>query len=265
MALTKKTVAKGAGAIGIKQISTGRLLYLDLNSRYELSKTEETGDAVQGVNSDGTLVDLAAAGSELSFELTVASKKNTRNINELVMNSEFVSKVGYEYPWVESHTVAAGTVTLKGSTAPVAASMFVTYLDGAKLTSTGGAPAAGQFKDNGNGTITLNAADNGKNVVIYYKISGNVTVQGGGDNAALGDLEVLFHQVSNDSDQTNKKGVDILWLPKCSIAGDASLVFSNEVQDKEFVLKPVIPTTPAGWTVPYQWIRDVEIDNRNAG
>jgi hypothetical protein len=198
MALTKKTVSKGAGAIGIRQISTGRILYLDLNSRYELTKTAEEGDPIQGVNSDGNLVDLDAAGQELSFELEVASKKNTRNINELMLNAGYVSKTGYQFPWVEAHTVASAEVTLKGSAAPVASSMYVSYLDGAKLTNVGGGAVdgAGKFKDNGDGTIEFHAGDNGKNVVIRYLIEDDVEVQGGADNQELGDLEAFFHQVS---------------------------------------------------------------------
>jgi hypothetical protein len=75
----------------------------------------------------------------------------------------------------------------------------------------------------------------------------------------------MFHQVSGSSSTTGKKGIDILWLPKCALLSDASFEFSNDVADKSFKLTGLIPDVPVGFKVPYVMIRDVEIDNTNAG
>lgn len=266
MSFTRSTVAKGAGAVAIRRISDSRLLYLNNNSKYTFTKNTTDGEKVQGFNSTGALVDLDVAGQETTFELEVASKKNTRNINEMVLDSEYVTKATYSTPWVETATVASGSVTLNGSASPTATTMAVTLLDGTKLTSTGGTPAAGQFKDNGDGTVTFNAAENGKTVVIFYKYTAsNVFVQGGADQSNIGYVEVMFHQVSGSSSDPTKKGVDVLWLPKCSLSGESTFEFSNEVQDKSFKLTAIIPDSPAGYLVPYVWIRDIEIVNTNAG
>lgn len=265
MTVTPTTIVKGAGAVCFKQISTGRNLHLSLNSKVVFTKGVQAGDAVTGVNSDGDEVTLAKSGDTLTFELEVNTKKNTRNLNELILDSEYIAKTGFEFPHAEAQTVASGTITLAGTTAPVSGKTKVSYLDGGVLTSTGGTPTAGQFKDNGDGTITFNSGDNGKIVVISYYMTQNVNVQGGADNAPLGDLEVFFHQVSGTSSVSNKKGVDMLWLPKCSLSGDSSLEFSSAVQDKPFKLTAAIPDTPSGWKVPYAIIRGAEINNANAG
>jgi hypothetical protein len=266
MTVTRNTVAKGAGAVAIKRISDNRLLYLNTNSKYTISKSTSDGDKVQGFNSDGKLVDLDIAGQDETYELEIASKKNTRNINEMVLNSAYVTKASYNAPWAESQTVASGTVTLTGGT-PVATTLQASYLDGTKLTSTGTTPsAAGTYKDNADGTVTFHAGDNGKTIVFYYLTSvSNVFTQGGVDNDALGYLEVMFHQVSGTSSVTNKKSVDIFWLPKCSLSGESTLEFDNNVQDKTFKLTALIPDTPTGFKVPYAIIRDAEINNSNAG
>lgn len=266
MTVTNSVIVKGAGGLCLKQIATGRLLYLSLNSKITFTKSEQAGDAVTGVNSDGNQVTLSQAGSTLTYELEVNSKKNTRNMNEMILNAEYVPKTGYEFPHAEVQTIAAGAITLAGSDAPVAGKTKVTQLDtGTMFTPTGSAPSAGEFKDNGDGTITFNTADNGKQVVIGYYQTQDVSVQGGADNTAPGDMEVFFHQVSGTSDVSGSKGVDILWLPKCSISGDVSLDFSSDVNDKTFKLTANIPDTPSGWTVPYAIIRGAELDNSNAG
>lgn len=265
MAFTQNTVAKGAGALAIRRISDNRLLWLNTNSKYTLTKATTEGDKVQGFNSTGTLVDLDVAGQEESYELEVSSKKNTRNINEMVLDSVYVAKTNFQAPWVESATIAAD-YTLKGGT-PVASTMQVSSLDGSTIYErVAGAPNAGQFKDDGDGTVTFNAADVGKLVVIYYKIQHATSfTQGGADHEAVGYVDVMFHQVSGTSSTSPKKGVDIIWLPKCSISGEASFEYSNEVQDKTFKLTGLIPDTPAGWVKPYTIIRNVELDNTNAG
>ncbi len=266
MTVTSSIITKGAGAVCLKQISTGRLLFLSLNSKIVFTKTEAAGEAVTGVNSDGDEVTLSQSGSTLTYELEVNSKKNTRNMNELILGAAYVAKTGFEFPHAEAQTIAGGTITLAGSTAPVAGKTKVTQLDtGTVFASTGSAPSAGQFKDNGDGTITFNASDNGKQVVIAYYQTQNVSVQGGADSTALGDLEVFFHQVSGTSSVSGKKGADILWLPKCTVGGDSSLEFSNAVQEKPFKLTAAVPDTPSGWKVPYAIIRGAELDNSNAG
>jgi hypothetical protein len=266
MTFSRNTVAKGGGAIGIRRISDGRLLFLNTNSKYTFTKSTSDGDKVQGFNSDGTLIDLDVAGQEETYTLDVTSKKNSQNINELVLNSAFVNKTSYQAPWVESAAVDTGAVTLKGGT-PVASSLSATYLDGAKLTSTGSTPsAAGQYKDNGDGTVTFHSGDNGKNIVFFYKINvANIATQGGADHDPLGYLEVMFHQVGGTSSTSGKKGVDILWLPKCSLSGESTLEFDNTVQDKAFKLTALIPDTPTGFKVPYVLLRNLELDNTNAG
>ncbi len=266
MTVTRSTVAKGAGAVAIKRLSDNRLLYLNTNSKYTFNKTTSDGDKVQGFNSSGSLVDLDVAGQDQTFELEISSKKNTRNINELVLNSAYTAKASYNAPWNEAQTVSGGAVTLSGGT-PVASSLYASYLDGTKLTSTGSTPsAAGQYKDNGDGTVTFHAGDNGKTIAFfYYTTVSNVFTQGGVDHDALGYLEVQFHQVSGTSSVGGKKGVDILWLPKCSLSGESTLEFDNNVQDKTFKLTALIPDTPANFQVPYSWTRDVEINNTNAG
>lgn len=266
MAFTRSTVAKGAGAIGIQRATDNRLLFLSLNSKYTLTKSVTEGDKVQGFNSVGNLVDLDVSGSDITFELEVASKKNTRNFNELVLDSAYTTKASYAAPWVESGTVTGGTITLQGGT-PVASTLVVSYLDGTKLASTGVTPtAAGQYKDNGDGTITFHSGDNGKNVAMFYQTNlTNVFTQGGADDEPMGYLNIMFHQVSGTSSTNGKKGIDILWLPKCSLSGEASLEFSNEVQDKSFKVTALIPDTPVGFKQPYVFIRDCEINNTNAG
>jgi hypothetical protein len=266
MTYTRNTVAKGAGAVGIRRISDNRILFLNVNSRYSFNRTATEGDAVQGFNSDGNLVDLDTAGSEISYELEIASRKNTQNMNELLLDSIYTAEASYNVPWVESALVASGTVTLEGGT-PVATTLYVSYLDGSKLTSTGSTPsAAGTYKDNGDGTITFHSGDNGKNIVAYYKIAKtNIASQGGANNEAVGYVDVMFHQVSGTSSTNGQKGVDVLWIPKASLSGESSLEFSEAVQEKTFTLTALIPDTPAGFKVPYIFLRNIEIDNTNAG
>lgn len=265
MTVTRSTIAKGVGGVGIRRISDNRVLYLTINSSVTFEKTTTEGDKVQGVNSAGTTVDLDVAGSEESFELTVNSNKNTRNMLEMVMGAGFKTKASYNIPWTESQAPASGTITLSGGT-PVASSLYVSYLDGEALVSTAGTPTEGQYKDEGDGTVTFNAADNGKNVVLHYKTAASdVYLQGGDDNDALGNVDAMFYQVAGTSDVSGKKMVDILWLPKCSVSGEVSMEFGSEVSEKSFVLTGLIPDTPSGFTVPYAWIRGVEIDNSNAG
>jgi hypothetical protein len=266
MAFTRSTVAKGAGAITIRRQVDDRLLFLNTNSKYVFSRTVAQGDKVQGFNSEGRLIDLDIASSEETYELEVSSRKNTRNINELSLDALYVAKTSYDAPWAEMATVASGSVTLKGGT-PVSASTLVTYVDGGKLTLTAVTPtAAGQYKDNGDGTLTFHSGDNGKTVAIFYKTAvSNVSVQGGADYTAVGYVDVMFHQVSGSSSVGSKKGVDILWLPKCALSGDLSFEYSNAVAEKTFKLTGLIPETPAGFKVPYVIVRDVEIDNTNAG
>jgi hypothetical protein len=265
MTVTRNTVAKGGGAVGIRRITDDRILYLNTNSKYTLTKATTDGNKVQGFTSDGSLLDLDVAGQEETYTLEIASKKNTRNINEMAFDSAYVTKATFNAPWVESATVASGTVTLNGGT-PVSTTLVCSYIDGSKLASTGSAPSAGQFKDNGDGTVTFNAADNGKVVILFYKTTvSNVYTQGGADHTAVGYVDVLFHQVSGSSTVSNKKSADIIWLPKCSISGEASFEYSNDVQDKSFKLTGLIPDTPSGFLKPYVIIRDVEINNTNAG
>lgn len=265
MTFTRNTVAKGMGALSIRRISDNRIIYLNTNSKYTFTKSTQEGDKVQGVNSDGTLVDLDVAGSQETYELEVSSKKNTQNINEMVMNSIYVAQASYAFPWSEVATVAT-TVTLKGGT-PVGSTAQVTSLDGlTKYSRVSGAPNAGEFKDNGDGTLTFNASDVGKQVAVWYKITqSNVFSQGGADHQALGYVDVTFYQVSGTSSTSGKTGVDILWLPKCSLSGDSSFEFSEAVQDKTFKLTGLIPDTPTGFLVPYIWGRNIEIDKTNAG
>ncbi len=265
MTFSRSTVAKGMGALSIRRISDNRIIYLNTNSKFTFTKSTTEGDKVQGVNSDGTLVDLDVAGSEETYELEVSSKKNTQNINEMVMNSVYVAQASYALPWSEVATVAA-TVTLKGGT-PVSSTAQVTSLDGLTVYSrVGGAPSAGQFKDNGDGTLTFNASDAGKQVAIWYKITqSNIFSQGGENHAALGYVDAMFYQVSGTSSTGGKIGVDILWLPKCSISGESSFEFSQDVQDKTFKLTALIPDTPTGFLVPFIWGRNIEIDKTNAG
>lgn len=265
MTFSRNTVSKGAGAIGIRRISDNRIMYLNTNSRYSFNKSSTEGDKVQGFNSDGKLLDLDVAGSEESYQLEVASRKNTQNINELLLDAVYVTESSYNVPWVESATVAT-TVTLKGGT-PATSSLYVSYLDGTKLTSTGTTPsAAGTYKDNGDGTISFHSGDVGKTVVCYYKVAKtNIASQGGANNDAVGYVDVMFHQVSGTSTNSGQKGVDILWLPKCSLSGETSFEFSEAVQEKTFTLTALIPDTPTGFKVPYVWLRNVEIDNTNAG
>jgi hypothetical protein len=265
MTFTRNTVAKGAGAIIVRRQTDDRILYLNTNSKYTLNKTTTDGNKVQGFTSDGSLVDLDVAGQEETYELEIASKKNTRNINEMSMNSVYVTQSSFDAPWGETATVASGSVTLKGGT-PISSSMMVTYLDGTKLTATGSAPSAGQFKDNGDGTVTFNSSDNGKTIAIFYKTTvSNVFTQGGSGHTTVGYVDVMFHQVSGTSSVSGKKGVDIIWLPKCTLSGQATFEFSNDVQDKSFKLTGLIPDTPSGFKMPYVIVRDVEIDNTNAG
>ena len=265
MTATANTVAKGAGAIGMRRIADDRLMFLNTNSKYTFTKATTDGDKVQGFNSDGALVDLDVAGQEVTYTLDVTSKKNTQNINEAVLDSIYITKSSFNAPWIESASVDTVTVTLKGGT-PVAASLYCSFLDGSKLTSSVSAPTAGQFKDNADGTVTFNATDVGKQVVFYYKIAqANVKTQGGADNTAVGYLDVMFHQVSGVSSVSGKKAVDVLWLPKCSLSGESTLEFDNTVQDKAFKLTALIPDSPTGFKVPFVLIRGIEIDNTNAG
>jgi hypothetical protein len=265
MTFTRSTVAKGAGAVIVRRQNDDRLLFLNTNSKYTFTRTLTQGDKVQGFNSDGQLVDLDIAGTEETYELEISSRKNTRNVNELALDSAYVSKASFNAPWGETGTIASGGLTLKGGT-PVTNSAVVTYLDGSKLMSTASTPSAGQFQDNGDGTLTFHSSDNGKIVAVFYKIAlSNVFTQGGADHTPLGYLDVMFHQVSGASSTSGKKGVDILWLPKCSLLGDTAFEFSNEVQDKLFKLTGLVPDTPSGFKVPYVIVRDVEIDNTNAG
>ena len=265
MTFTRSTVAKGAGAVIIRRHGNDQLLFLNTNSKYAFTRTLTQGNKVQGFNSDGKLVDLDVGGTEEAYELEIASNKNTRNVNELALDSLCVSKSSFDTPWGETGTVASGGLTLKGGV-PLANSTFVTYLDGSKLNATATTPTAGQFKDNADGTLTFHSSDNGKTVAIFYKTTvSNVFTQGGADHTSLGYLDVMFHQVSGTSSTSGKKGVDILWLPKCSLLSDTSFEFSNEVQDKSFKLTGLIPDTPTGFKTPYVIVRDVEIDNTNAG
>lgn len=265
MSYTRSTVRKGLGGVTIRRHTDSRLLFLNFNSRATFSKTSTEGDKVQGVNSEGTLVDLDVAGSEESYELEIASKKNTRNVDELVMNSAFKAQDNLQVPWAEVKTVASGTITLSGSAAPVASSMKISYLDGGVLTANASPSAAGQFDDNGDGTVGFHSSDNGKQVVVYYLIEHDgVLTQGGAQHESLGTVEAFFHFISGTSSVEGKKGGSILWLPKCSISGETNFEFSNEVQDKTFKLTPVIPDTPAGWLVPYTFIHGIEINNTGA-
>lgn len=264
MTFTRSTVAKGAGAVIIRRHDDDRLLFLNTNSKYTFTRSLTQGNKVQGFNSDGKLIDLDIAGTEETYELEISSRKNTRNVNELALDSAYISKSSFDAPWGETGTVASGVLTLKGGI-PVASSTCVSYLDGNKLTSTGSTPSAGQFKDNGDGSLTFNSSDNGKNVAVFYKTTvSNVFTQGGADHTPLGYLDIMFHQISGISSVSGKKGVDILWLPKCSLLGDTSFEFSNEVQDKLFKLTGLVPSTPNGFKVPYVIVRDVEIDNTQA-
>lgn len=265
MSFTRNTIARGAGAVVIRRHTDDRILFLNTNSKYSLNKTVSEGEKIQGFNSDGKLVDLDVATQEETFSLDISSKKNTRNINELALDSIYATQASFETPWGETATIASGTVTLKGGT-PVASSMMISYLDGSKLTSTVSTPSAGQFKDNGDGTISFHSSDNSKTVAIFYKISvSNVYTQGGASHTAVGYVDVMFHQISGTSSVSGKKGLDILWLPKCALSGDSVFDFSNDVQDKTFKLTGLIPDTPSGFKVPYVLVRDVELDNTNAG
>ncbi len=265
MAFTRNAVAKGAGAIILRRLADDRVLYLNTNSKYALNKDTTDGSKVQGFNSDGKLVDLDVAGQEESYTLEISSKKNTRNINEIALDSIYITQSTYNAPWGETATVSSGIITLKGGT-PASGTLVVTYLDGTKLTSSVSAPTVGQFKDNGDGTVTINTADNGKTLALLYKTSvANVSTQGGSDHTPMGYVDVMFHQVSGTSSTSGKQGVDILWLPKCSISGNATFEFSNDVQDKTFKLTGLIPDVPAGFKVPYLFVRDVEMNNTNAG
>jgi hypothetical protein len=183
MTFTRNTVARGAGAVVIRRQSDDRLLYLNTNSKYTFTRSLTAGNKIQGFNSDGTLLDLDVAGAEETYELEIVSKKNTRNMNELMLDSTYVSKGSFDAPWAETALVTGGAITLKGGL-PVSGTLFISYLDGGKLTSTGSTgstpSAAGQFKDNGDGTVIFNAADNGKSLVAFYKTTlTNVSVQGG--------------------------------------------------------------------------------------
>lgn len=100
---------------------------------------------------------------------------------------------------------------------------------------------------------------------MYLTAATNVYTQGGADDDPLGYLSVFFHQVSGTSSVSGKKSVDVLWLPKCSISGEATFEYSDAVQDKAFKLTGLIPETPTGFKKPYVIIRDVEINNTNAG
>jgi hypothetical protein len=243
MTFSRSTVSKGMGALAIRRHSDNRILFLNTNSKHSFTKSTTEGDKVQGVGSDGALVDLDVAGSTETYELEVSSKKNTQNINEMVLDSVYVSKSTYNTPWVESATVAA-TYTLKGGT-PVASTAQVSLLDGTKFTRVTGTPNASEFKDNGDGTLTFNAADVGKVVAIWYQIQfSNVYTQGGADHSAVGYVDVMFHQVSGTSSTSGKKGVDVLWLPKCSLSGETTFEFSNEVQDKTFKIDRSNPRYP---------------------
>lgn len=266
MTATRATVAKGMGGLVLRQLSDDRLHYLSTNTKYTFTRSSTEGDRVQGVNSDATLVDLDVAGAQDTYTCDVTSKKNTRNFSELALNSQFVDKATYGVPWAEVGTVASGTVTLNGGT-PVATTLYATYLDGAKLTSTGSTPSAGgQYKDNADGTVTFHASDNGKDIAFFYQTTiSNIKVQGGADNLTVGYLNAMFYQVSGTSSVGGKKSVDILWLPKCSLSGEASLEYSQDVQDKQFTLTAVIPDTPASFKVPYMFFRGIEINNTNAG
>ena len=245
MTFTRSAVAKGAGAVIVRRHSDDRILFLNTNTKYDFQKTETEGDKVQGMNSSGSLVDLDIAGQEEWFSLEIFSKKNTRNINEMVLGAEYIAKTGYSFPWAETVTPSGGSATLKGATSPTATTMRVTQLDtGTVFTATSGVPTAGQFKDNGDGTITFNAADNGKNLVVYYKRTANVSVQGGADYSAIGDVEIFFRQLAGTSSTANQVGADILWIPKAKISGDTTFEFSNDVQEKSFKATAVIPDTP---------------------
>jgi hypothetical protein len=264
MAYTRSTIRKGLGGITLRRITDNRLLYLNFNSRATFSKVSTEGEAVQGTNSEGNLVDLDQAGSEDTYELEVASKKNTRNIDELVMDSIFHTETDLLVPWAEVATIAAGEVTLNGGT-PETGTMQVSYLDGAKMTADA-TPEAGQFLDNGDGTVSFHTDDNGKQVVIYYMIEhASVQTQGGSEHESVGHVEAFFHFISGTSSTEGKKGASILWLPKCAISGETTFEFSNEVQDKPFKLKALIPDTPADWLVPYMFVHGIEIDNTGAG
>lgn len=265
MALTRKTIRKGLGGIALRRLADNRMLFLNFNSGATFSKTSSEGDKVQGTNSEGDLVDLDQAGSEETYELEVRSKKNTRNIDELVMDSIYHTETNLQVPWVEVHTITAGEITLNASNAPVAGSMQISYLDGAKLTASA-TPSAGQFDDDGDGSVNFHSSDNSKQVVVRYLIEhASVQTQGGSEHESIGYVEAFFHFISATSDVSGKKGTSILWLPKCSVSGETNFDFSNEVQDKSFKLTGLIPDTPADWLVPFMFVHGMELDNTGAG
>jgi hypothetical protein len=265
MTFSRNTVAKGAGAVIVRRHADDRILFLNTNSKYTLTKSTTDGTKVQGFNSDGKLVDLDVAGQEESYDLEISSKKNTRNLNEMILDSIYMDQASFDIPWGETATIASGGVTLNGGT-PINGSTLVTFLDGAKLTATETTPTAGQFMDNGDGTLSFHTSDNGKIIAVFYKTTvSNVHTQGGDDHTSVGYVDIMFHQVSGTSSTDGQKGIDLLWLPKCTLSGEASFEFSSDVQDKSFKLTGLIPDTPTGFKVPYLLVRDVEIDNTNAG
>jgi hypothetical protein len=264
MSVTRKQVSKGMGGLMLRRLSDNRLMWLTKNVQVELTKTETEGEKVQGVNKAGSKIDLDVAGKEVSYEVTVTSNKNTMNLMELLLDAEAVDKANANVPWGESGTVTDAEVTLKGGT-PVDGSLYVTYDDGSKLTEVNENPTAGQFVDNGDGTVSFHADDNDQVVVFRYLVAvTDIKVQGGDDFSEVGELEMFFYQITGTTQDGDTDGVDIIWMPRTSLSGEADLTFSDAVPEKTFTLTGLIPTSPTGWSVPYKIFRNVEIDTTNS-
>jgi hypothetical protein len=266
MTVTRSTIRKGAGALSLKRTTDNTVFWLKNNVSYEFTKSLEEGEDVTGMVSDGTEQILDTAGATETYTLTIETNVNSLNLMATSLNSMVKNVTNQVVPWAEEATVAAGAVTLKNTTSPVASNTYVTYKDGeAPFTMVGVAPStAGECQDNGDGTLTFHSSDNGKDVVIWYSDQATCKMIGGDQHTEVGNVEAIMYAKSGTSDVTDNIGVDQLWLPKCSVIGDSSFLFSKDVEPVSFQLKAVVPDL-TGWTKPYALLLNREVNNANAG